>query len=1095
MRHTIDRVLSHLRRLSASAPEGDRQLLSRFAAARDEAAFAALVARHGPMVLGVGRRLLGDRPVAEDVFQATFLVLARKAGAIRRRESVGGWLYGVAYRLALKARAGEARRRRHERAAAASRPPVSPDEACREVLAILDEELLGLPERYRLPLVLCYLEGRTQDEAARELGWSLSTLRRRLERGRELLRARMTGRGATLSAGLFVAALAAPATPDVVPPTLAAAAVRVAAGAAAAAAVEALARSAEAAFLTRGKVAAALLLAGLLAVGAWAGRGGPAAPPADDPPARATAPPADLYGDPLPPGAVARMGTTAFHAPGSVRAAAFSPDGKYLATAGLNHHVRVWDAKTGRQVYAFPRSVGESDRALAFSPDGKRLACTTNLGNFIAWDLTTGAEEFTAKSPAKGKFWREAPGFRPDGTPVRVLQDGDEERVSLLDARTNERLGAAAAAKNVWVFALAADGKSLAVAEGTKVRLLDLAAGKELRSFGGHDREVPSVALSRDGRRLASSDASDTVRVWDAETGKELRRLAGSDARDADRSWQKVALSADGAVVAVSSAENRSIRLFDVKTGKELRRLDCPDVTALCLDFSPDGKTLTAGGRAGLRLWDVPTGKDWHAARPGHVSGVGSLAFSPDGKMLLSAGTDATRRDGKSHEPAGREDGSVRLWDARTGKQLRLWREHRGAVDRVAYSPDGKRAASAGSGQVTVFDPRDGEVVFRRGGKGVQYRDVAFSPDGSLVAAAEEEGAIRLREAASGRLVRTLPEKEEFGIAPHLSFSPDGRVLAGNGNQQLRLWDVSTGKELPGPKGLYVTGIAFSPDGETLATIDGGPAVTFRRAATGKAVAEENVFGEEESHHSVLALAYPPDGRTLALGCSDGTVRVWEAATRRERFRFANPGGTAWSLAFSPDGRTLATGNSDTTITVWDVAALPVPRRGGQELTDRDLDRLWTALADPDPAKAYEALRSLRASPAKSLPDLRERLRPRRADAATLKRLLADLDSPEFGTREQAAAALVELGDAALPALREVLKSPSAELRRGAGAVVERLEGSERLRMRRAVEVVEKVADADAARLLDEWAEGEPDAAQTREAKAARKRLGDRREK
>src|SRR5262249_46316398 len=145
--------------------------------------------------------------------------------------------------------------------------------------------------------------------------------------------------------------------------------------------------------------------------------------------------------------------------------------------------------------------------------------------------------------------------------------------------------------------------------------------------------------------------------------------------------------------------------------------------------------------------------------------------------------------------------------------------------------------------------------VFSRGGRGVQYRDVAFSPDGALFAAAEEEGAINLRESAGGRLVRRVTDKEEFGIQPHLTFSPDGRLLAGNHNQRLRLWDVATGKELPGLEDvLYFSAGAFSPDGETLATLDGGPTVTLRRTA-GKRLASEGVLGDPEKHHSLLSLA------------------------------------------------------------------------------------------------------------------------------------------------------------------------------------------------------------------------------------------------
>src|SRR5262245_46483937 len=190
---------------------GDAELLERFVSAADEPAFAALLERHGPMVLGVCRRLLGDAHRAEDAFQATFLVLARRARSVRRRDSLACWLFGVASRLSRQARRAEAARLRRE-ARAARRPEAGEaDTARQELLALLDEELGRLPERHREPLVLCYLGGRTQDEAAGQLGWSISTLKRRLEAGRRLLRSRLTARGATLGAALLPAALATPA--------------------------------------------------------------------------------------------------------------------------------------------------------------------------------------------------------------------------------------------------------------------------------------------------------------------------------------------------------------------------------------------------------------------------------------------------------------------------------------------------------------------------------------------------------------------------------------------------------------------------------------------------------------------------------------------------------------------------------------------------------------------------------------------------------------------------------------------------------------------------------------------------------------------
>jgi C-terminal peptidase prc len=203
-------VVRHLRRLAGdTAPDAtDRQLLERFSAGRDEAAFAALVERHGPLVWGVCRRALRHQQDAEDAFQATFLVLARRAGTVRWRDSVRNWLYEVASRLSAEARVKAARRRLHEgRAAAQARTETLPDDAARELGAVLDEELRRLPPRLRAPLLLCYLEGRTSDQAARELSWSLRTLQRRLAQGRELLRMRLTRRGLTLSAALLAPAL------------------------------------------------------------------------------------------------------------------------------------------------------------------------------------------------------------------------------------------------------------------------------------------------------------------------------------------------------------------------------------------------------------------------------------------------------------------------------------------------------------------------------------------------------------------------------------------------------------------------------------------------------------------------------------------------------------------------------------------------------------------------------------------------------------------------------------------------------------------------------------------------------------------------
>src|SRR5262249_16692557 len=220
-------VLSQIHRLAGTqTPDEipDRELLGRFRGRRDEAAFAALVRRYGPMVWGVCRRVLGDRHDAEDAFQAAFLVLAGKADSLRRAESLGAWLHRVARHLALRARGCRDRRQQVETA----RPPNSsvtpsagaePSEelSLREALTILDEEVGRLPEKFRAPVVLCYLQGRTNEEAARELGYAAGTLKWRLGRARDLLGGRLSGRGVSLPAGAAAVLLVAGVSQAAVP--------------------------------------------------------------------------------------------------------------------------------------------------------------------------------------------------------------------------------------------------------------------------------------------------------------------------------------------------------------------------------------------------------------------------------------------------------------------------------------------------------------------------------------------------------------------------------------------------------------------------------------------------------------------------------------------------------------------------------------------------------------------------------------------------------------------------------------------------------------------------------------------------------------
>ncbi len=1119
----LNTVLRQVRSLSGARPDADTpdaELLGRFVSRQDEAAFEALLRRHGPMVLRVARGTAAAD--TEDVFQATFLLLARKAGAIRKRESVASWLHGVAHRLALAARTKDIQRRAREKTAAGVRTQASqPDDSWAELEGVLHEVIEQLPERYRGPLVSCYLEGRTQEEAARQLGVPLGTVRSWLARGRALLRTRLLRRGVTLSAGgvsgaLLASACAAAAVPAPLLTATLGAVRPFARGESAAALVSArvstlLHEGTAALVLARVKIGAACALAAtVLALGAGlVAQQKPGAPSQAPPPAAAekqpksnepgTAAPADGHGDPLPPGAVARLGTVRFRHEGWISQFALAPDGRSVA-AVAGQGLVLWDAAAGRPLRRFEDERGDELRTLAFAPDGKAVAVGGQDCELRLLDTASGREirRFVGHRQEPNHYecgvWGVA--FTRDGQ--TLVNWGSDRTVRLWDVRSGKERRRLAG-KDRTVLGLSPDAKLLAVlTEGSTdtLRLWDVAADREVRRLV-HPLDVRRAVFSADGKTLAvvcgTAEERDRVVLWELPAGREIGTLAGTES-----AVFALAFAPDGKSLA-SGEEGRALRLWDVRTRKELRkplRLAGP---VYQLAFSPDGATLLSRGPENqVRLWDVAAWRERPAA-DGPRGAVGSLAYSPDGKVVAAC-----------------SGSGVWLWEAATGKAVRRLDPPAGRMFLgVAFSADGRTlAAGDNEGTVHIWDPRTG-AERRRLRAGARADHVALSPDGAVVAAwdIEKGDALTLWQAGTGKKLRTLTvSSSQPGVRPtlhSLAFAPDGKTLyAGSGtNLVVQRWDVATGKDLTpfGPHDGGLNGVALARDGRSLAVVSMGGTLYLWEQATGQVRASVRDAGY------ATAVAVSPDGRLLALANTGthtlvtatkrirqgvenrGEVRLVRAADGKVVRRFTGHAGGVSSLRFSPDGRTLASAGQDTTVLIWRIpdgaasdpkaAAAPGPRQS---------QALWDGLRG-DAAEAHRAMLRLIGAPERAVRLLGERLRPVPVvEPGRVAALLKALAGPRFREREQASAELKKLGEAVEPALRKALQEDfPLESRRRLEALLNDLAGpsGERLRTLRAVETLERIGSKDARVVLGRLAEGAAGAWLTEEARATLRRL------
>jgi WD40 repeat protein len=825
----------------------------------------------------------------------------------------------------------------------------------------------------------------------------------------------------------------------------------------------------------------------------------------------------DVFGDPLPPDAVARLGTERFRVGERIRQLALSADGKFVAAY---HHDRasalrgdtvvLLDAVTGKEVRRFnmEEHIGE---CLAFSPDVKLLASADRDAGIRLLDVATG--NLVRRFPSLGQGTRPILHFSDNGKVLAVGNEGSHnDRIVAWDVNSGKELCRFQNLHDPGLTAsLSANGAVLAMRENNDdgqnpssfIQLWDTVANRELRRLNVREAQrlgIVNIALSPDGKQLAVCDVGATIKLVETETGKQLRKFAARSGTGALLSFSR-----DGKRLAAATRDG-VVQVWDPAAGKLLVQAKGQSCPCFGVAFTGVSDVLAAGLRfQSVLVWDVSSGKVRGPDR-GHQAAVTAVAFLESGNRIISVG-----RDG------------IRAWSAATGEQLHhiphLVPEEergRGLPEIFFLSPDGKYLVAGRhfAGAVRLVKVETGEEICALGGPSGEDPSAGFSADGKKLATVDgwrrQTPRIRFFDLTSGEEVRSF---DATPSAIHcLALSPDGKSLAEATSSQLspdaqcvvRTLDTTTGKEIrmiAQGKGR-IQRISYSPFGKILAAT--GPEGTHLwNAATGV----EITLWKGSERHATSNLAFSSDGRLLAVAVSKAPgeppeLLVWEVASGSPRHELSRSHhGEIHALAFSPDNRKLVSGGADTTVLVWDLAGRSAAGTGVQgKLTSKETLALWTALADEDAAKGHRAMVRLAADPTVSVILLKQQLKPVPTvvpNEHEIEKWIGNLNDESFAKREQASQELERIGRPAKQTLEKVLAAePEAEKRRRIEAILKDMNSPrlkpEEVRSSRAVELLERLNTSESRELLATLARGAPDARLTRQAKAALERLAKR---
>jgi WD40 repeat protein len=844
----------------------------------------------------------------------------------------------------------------------------------------------------------------------------------------------------------------------------------------------------------------------------------------------AKTPRTDLYGDPLPSGAVMRLGTIRLrHANADL---AFSADGKQLISCGSDGELRFWDVATGKLLQRKQLGGTPLKRELenaTLSANGARAAFRSRFGTVRVYDTKTGQEigQPRDKERCVGLL-----GVSPNGEVLALRNDDglDEFVVEVLASADRYKCGRILGQMVSHSIAFTPDGKWLAaIGSDEKLRIWDTASGMEISKSKSKARidliegPQPTLAFSPNGKLLAAAfDASGKVELRDGTTLKTIgeRRMP---AYLNNASIEALTFSPDSSLLVGSFHADgvAGVAAWDMKDEKRARRL----ASGGCIEhfaFSPDGRTL-AGLDAidsEIRLWEMPSDRPL-LRRPAHNAPGKVLAVSPDGRTIVSADSEPVLRPGDVSTLSNEHQPTLHLWDAASGKLLHAL-DGNDWIIACLFSPDGKQVISASKlGTVEVWDAATGKKQRRFNleaseGNSITLHTVAISADGKRLSAVASVGQIgreqlfvydlatgkqRARHPCQGLQIesrlRTVHNVRVFVVHLHTTFTPDGECVSVHRDGRTGFEDITTRcSQTTLPKDVGAP-LVFSPDGRLVAAIvrsknqeDESRSLCLIETTSGEEVVrlEKQVFEQT---------AFTPDGRALVMA-GRKALRVWDTDTGAlvhemvwpESIRDVHDEVEISSLAVLPSGR-VVTGMREGEILMWDLcpSTWPVPKARA-DLSTKEIEALWSSLAG-EASSAHRAISQLSAAPGPTVSWMNEHLHPVAVDGKRIDKLFADLEGDSFEVREVASEKLARMRYRAEPMLRRALEGkPSLELRRRIEAILAepRPQPIEVLRTLRAIAVLERIGTPEARRVLEKVAAG-AEAPETSAAQQALKRL------